>query len=118
MNIYLRCVSPDLLLLEAARIEKDEPYSILKLLKLSILNLASMSLEEEHGDLVTEKFVIEELSGIADNHEVRVPLSHAMGLQEEIAVSREKFKTIKESQVRELITAFVKDGILKRFHEN
>jgi hypothetical protein len=118
MNIYLRCVSPDLLLLEAARIEKDEPYSVLKLLKLSILNLASMSLEEEHGDLVTEKFVIEELSGIADNHEVRVPLSHAMGLQEEIQVSRERFEKVKESQVREEITKFVTAGILKRFHEN
>jgi hypothetical protein len=117
MNIYLRCVSPDLLLIEAERIEKEEPYCINKLLKLSILNLASLSMEE-NGDLVTEKFVIEELSGIGEDKSVRVPLSHAMGLQEDIEVNRDRFKSIKESQVRDLIDSFVKVGIIKRFHEN
>lgn len=111
MNVYVEGIHPELLLHEAERIEYEEPYSVTKLLKLAVLNLASMALE---GALVTEKFIVEELSGITDNKEPRTPLMCAVGPSEAIELNRERFKHVRESQVRDVLEYFVDRGILKR----
>jgi hypothetical protein len=114
MIFYLEPTNPNYLLAEAERIELQEPYSVNKFLKLAVLNLASLALE---GASVTEKYVLEELSGITDTNEVRVPLQSAVGLKEDIDFNRDRCKNVKEQQIRDIIAHFISKGILKKSAE-